>query len=138
MAEGEKEQIETTEVKKELPKIKLTPEQLLKHESGLIIFKLMDVDVTHSDVQVDVLIDDMVFPSYSSSTIKSRKHTLNEIGDCFVREMDWSKITLRIREKGDKKSDDEKKDKDVIAKLTGSTIDTLKQCLVGFTSSFPT
>jgi Ca2+-dependent lipid-binding protein len=128
LADGEKEQTETTEEKK-LPKIKLTPEQLLKYESGLIIFKIMDAEVTHSDVQVEVLMDDMAFPSYSSSTIKHKKATLDEIGDCFVRELDFSKITLRIREKGDSKNDD-KPGKDILAKLTGNTIDTLKQCLV--------
>lgn len=70
----------------------------------------------------------MAFPSYSSSTVRSRKTTLDEIGDCFVRELDFSKITLRLREKGESKGD-EKKDH-TIAKLTGNTLDTLKQCLV--------
>ena len=72
--------------------------------------------------------DDMAFPSYSSSTIRSRKTSLDEIGDCFVRELDFSKITLRLRERGESKGD-EKKDH-TIAKLTGNTLDTLKQCLV--------
>lgn len=134
LAEGEKEQTETDEEKKALPKIHLTPEELVKYESGLIIFKLMDVDLTHSNTHVDVLIDDMAFPSYSSSTIKSRKATLDEIGDCFVRELDFSKITLRIREKGEIKGDGKKKD-DTIAKLSGNTLDTLKQCLVSPRSS---
>jgi Ca2+-dependent lipid-binding protein len=128
--EGEKEQVETSEEKK-LPKLRLTPEQLLKYESGFIIFKLMDAELSQSNVQVEVLMDDMAFPSYSSSTIRSKKATIDEIGDCFVRELDFSKITLRIREKGDKK-DDDKSHKDVVAKLTGSTLDTLKQCLVSF------
>ncbi|KAL5320922.1 hypothetical protein ACEPPN_011732 [Leptodophora sp. 'Broadleaf-Isolate-01'] len=128
LAEGEKEQTEVEEEKK-LPKIRLTPEELLKYESGLIIFKLMDVDLTHSNTHVDVLIDDMAFPSYSSSKIKSRKATIDEIGDCFVRELDFSRITLRIREKGELKGDAKKDKEDIIAKLTGNTLDTLKQCL---------
>lgn len=128
LAEGEKEQEETTEEKK-LEKIRLSPEELLKYESGLIIFKLMDVDLTESDVQVEVLMDDMAFPSYSSSTIRSKKSKLDEIGDCFVRELDFSKITLRIREKGKSKGDDSDHN-DTIAKLMGDTLPTLKQCLV--------
>jgi Ca2+-dependent lipid-binding protein len=127
--EAEKEQVEILGDKK-LPKIQLTPEELLKYESGLIIFKLMDVEVTRSNVRVEVVIDDMAFPSYSSSTIRSKKATLDEIGDCFVRELDFSKITLRIRAKGDARNDDKKDGDDTIAKLTGNTIDTLKQCLV--------
>jgi Ca2+-dependent lipid-binding protein len=53
LAEGEKEQEETTEVTK-LPKIRLSPEELVKHESGLIIFKLLDVDLARSNVHVEV------------------------------------------------------------------------------------
>lgn len=52
LAEGEKEQKETTEAKT-LPKIRLTPEELVKYESGLIIFKLLDVELTRSNVQVE-------------------------------------------------------------------------------------
>jgi Ca2+-dependent lipid-binding protein len=134
LAEGEREQEETMEEKK-LPKIRLTPEELVKYESGLIIFKLLDCEFTRSNVHVEVVIDDMAFPSYSSSTVRSRKTTLDEIGDCFVRELDFSKITLRLREKGESKGD-EKKDH-TIAKLTGNTLDTLKQCLVSFHLHFP-
>ncbi|KAH8754241.1 C2 domain-containing protein [Hyaloscypha finlandica] len=126
LAEGEKEQEETTEEQK-LPKIRLTPEELVKYESGLIIFKLLDVELPRPNVRVEVVMDDMAFPSYSSSTIRTRKTVLDDIGDCFVRELDFSKITLRIREKGDSKGDD-KKDH-TLARLSGNTLDTLKQCL---------
>ena len=131
LAEGEKEQEETS-AEKIPPKIRLTPEELLKYQSGLIIFKLLDCELARSNVHVEVVIDDMAFPSYSSSTVQSRKASLNEIGDCVVRELDFSKITLRLREKGDKQSDD-KKDH-TLSRLTGNTLDTLKQCLVGFSS----
>jgi Ca2+-dependent lipid-binding protein len=132
LAEGEKEQEETTEEKK-LPKIRLTPEELVKYESGLIIFKLLDVEVPRPNVHVEVVMDEMAFPSYSSATIRSRKTVLDDIGDCFVRELDFSKITLRIRERGESKGD-EKKDH-TLARLTGNSLDTLKQCLVRNLSS---
>ena len=132
LAEGEKEQEETTE-EKTLPKIHLTPEELVKYESGLIIFKILETELTHSNVHVEVVMDDMAFPSYSSSLIRSKRAKLDEIGDCFVRELDFSKITLRIREKGEKI--DEKK-VDTVAKLSGNTLDTLKQCLVSSTLVF--
>jgi Ca2+-dependent lipid-binding protein len=48
-------------------------------------------------------------------------------GDAIVRELDFSKITLRLIEHVDKKGDDG--DDHVIAKLSGSTLDTLKRCL---------
>lgn len=49
-------------------------------------------------------------------------------GDAFVRELDFSRITLRLKEKHDKKGDDDAED--VVAKLTGSTLGTLQRCLV--------
>lgn len=126
LAEGEKEQEETTEETK-LPKIRLTPEELIKYESGLIIFKILDAELTRTNVHIEVVMDDMAFPSYQSSLVRSRKSALDEIGDCFVRELDFSKITLRLRDRGDKNHDDKKEV--TLAKLSGNTLDTLKQCL---------
>lgn len=45
-----------------------------------------------------------------------------------VRELDFSKITLRIIEHIDKDGDGD--EDHIIAKLTGNTIDTLRRCLV--------
>ena len=90
--------------------------------------------------------DDYVFPSYSSSKIKSR-HTefgesespqyvdyefgLNEdiAGDAFVRELDVSRITLRLKEKQDRKGDNGNEEH-TMAKLHGNTVDILQRCLV--------
>lgn len=49
------------------------------------------------------------------------------VGDAFVRELEFSKVTIRLREHG-KDLDDECDD--VLAKLTGNTLETLKRCLV--------
>jgi Ca2+-dependent lipid-binding protein len=45
-----------------------------------------------------------------------------------IRELDFSKITIRIIEHEDKKGEGE--DDHIIAKLTGNTLDTLRRCLV--------
>ena len=47
-----------------------------------------------------------------------------------VRELDFSKITVRMIEHIDKKG--EADEDHVIAKLTGNTLDTLRRCLVCF------
>lgn len=112
------------------PKIHLTPQELLKQESGLVIFKLMEAELPRSNTRVEVFVDDMAFPSYVSSTAKSKSCSFDEIGDCFVRELEFSKLTIKVKEKGGKPGDDEKNDH-TLARLTGNTLDTLKQCLVG-------
>lgn len=50
-------------------------------------------------------------------------------GDAFVRELDMSKITLRLKEKQDKKGDNGNEEH-TIAKLQGNTLDILQRCLV--------
>jgi hypothetical protein len=50
-----------------------------------------------------------------------------------IRELDFSKITLRIIEHVDKDGDDH--EDHVIAKLTGNTVDTLRRALVSVKSS---
>lgn len=114
---------------KEPPKIYLTPQELLKKESGLVIFKLMEADLPKSQSRIEVFVDDMAFPSYTSSVAKSKTHKFDEIGDCFIRELEFSKLTIKVAEKGGDKEKEKDKDK-VLARLTGNTLDTLKQCLV--------
>lgn len=106
-------------------KLRLTPEELLKYESGLLIFRLMEAEMPESQAHLEVFVDDMAFPSYISSTSQTRNHKFEEIGDCFIRELDFSRLTLKARKKGDDKDD-------TLASLAGNTLDTLKQCLVSF------
>jgi len=108
---------------KKPPKIRLTPEELLGHDSGLIIFKFIDGALAHKDCYLEVLMDDMPFPSFASTRIRSKNVKFDEIGDAMVRELEFSKITLRLREHGDDGEDA------VLAKLSGSTLETLKMCL---------
>ncbi|KOS18733.1 Uncharacterized protein ESCO_000750 [Escovopsis weberi] len=108
---------------REGPKIRLSPEELLKHESGLLIFRLLESEMPADHTQLQVFVDDMAFPSYTSSTAASRAHKFDEIGDCVIRELDFSRLTIKARKKG---GDD---DDDTLAYLSGNTLETLKQCL---------
>jgi len=47
-------------------------------ESGLIIFKLIEANLAYSNVYIEVLMDDMAFPSYVSSKARSRHTQFNE------------------------------------------------------------
>jgi len=110
------------------PKLHIAPTELLKYESGLIIFKLMEAELPRSNTRVEVFVDDMAFPSYVSSTAKHKSYKFDEIGDCFVRELEFSKLTIKISEKSDKQEESGKQH--TLARLTGATLDTLQQCLV--------
>lgn len=71
--------------------------------------------------------DDQLFPSYVSGRVRSREHQFGETGDAMVRELDMSRITLRLVEKSEK--DGKQDEDDIIAKLQGPTLLTLQQCL---------
>ena len=108
------------------PVLRLSPEELLKYESGLIVVRLLEAELPRSNTHVEVFVDDMAFPSFISSTSKNRSHKFDEIGDCFIRELEFSHLTLKIREKGDANEDKDK----TLAFVSGETLMTLKQCLV--------
>ena len=55
------------------------------------------------------------------------KTNLVAVGDAFVRELEFSKITLRIVDKDDAKASS---DEHTVAKLTGDTLSTLQRILV--------
>ncbi|KAK4626893.1 hypothetical protein CLAFUW4_04047 [Fulvia fulva] len=127
LEQNEGEQTEAEEVQaKEPPKVKIGVEDLTNYESGLIVFTIHESELAHSGSHLEVLMDDMKFAAYTSAKTRSKNHTFNETGDAMVRELDLSRITLRLVSETDKKGTD---DDDIKAKLTGPTLDTLKRCL---------
>lgn len=127
--EGEGDQAETEDVKMPMaPKLKLTAADVSQYESGLIVFRIIDVSLAHADCHIEVVMDDQAFPGWRSSRLRSKISTLNETGDAMIREVDFSRLTIRIREKGSSGDNDEK----IYAKLQGQTIDVLKRHLVSW------
>jgi Ca2+-dependent lipid-binding protein len=121
-------------------------------ESGLLLFTLIDCDLARSNCHLEVLMDDMVFPSYSSSKVRTKHHEFNEsklsgmdydhrlltelAGNAMIRELDMSQITLRLLESVNKQG--QGAEEHAIAKLTGPTLSTLQRALVSVTSPLKT
>lgn len=57
-------------------------------ESGLIVFKFIEGNLSHSNVFLEVVIDDHLFPSYTSMKIKSKTATFED-GELFCTTKDW-------------------------------------------------
>ncbi|OKL63539.1 hypothetical protein UA08_01208 [Talaromyces atroroseus] len=113
-----------TAVAKQAPKIHIEAADLPKYESGLVVFKVIDGQLSHANVYLEVIVDDHMFPSYTSMKIKSKTATFEDVGDAFIRELDMSQITLRLVE-----GTSDKEEKHVLAQLTGDTLTTLQRCL---------
>ncbi|KAL4991822.1 hypothetical protein BDW68DRAFT_127780 [Aspergillus falconensis] len=111
---------------KEVPKTYISVDDLANHESGFIVFKLHEVNLSRSNVHVEILMDDYMFPVWSSPKIRTKTAKVEDIGDAFVRELEFSKITLRLVEKLNANNDD---DEHIVAKLTGDTFSTLQRIL---------
>lgn len=144
LAAGEKEQVEAEEVQtKVVPKIMVTAEDLTKYgkrhaiqppdvansllESGILVFKLIEGEFAQQGCHLEVVMDDHLFPAYSSAKIRSQRHNFNETHDAMIRELDLSQITLRLVSEIDKDGKDG--EKHVEAKLTGNMIEVLKRGL---------
>lgn len=54
----------------------------MMEESGLLVFKLIEGKLARSDVRVEVVMDDHIFPSYSSSKARSRQTQFGESESC--------------------------------------------------------
>lgn len=80
---------------KVIPKIRLTAQNVHEYgmfasffmkvkvtdtviESGLLVFKIIEGQLSESDVQLEVLMDDHVFPSYTSQKVKSKHAVFND------------------------------------------------------------
>ncbi|KAI0523732.1 C2 domain-containing protein [Xylaria bambusicola] len=116
------------DLSREPPKIHLSPEELLKYESGFLIFNIIEGEMPKTGTHIEIYVDDLPYPSYASGTAKSHHHKFDEIGDCFIRELEFSNITLRVCEKREKPGEERDEDH-TVARLAGNTLETLKQCL---------
>ncbi|RAK77104.1 putative membrane bound C2 domain protein (vp115) [Aspergillus fijiensis CBS 313.89] len=111
---------------KEAPKTYISVEDLPKYECGFLVFNVHEVQLSRHNVQVEILMDDYMFPAYSSPKLRTKAAKLEDVGDAFVRELEFSKITMRIIDKKDTKDES---DDHTIAKLTGDTLSTLQRIL---------
>lgn len=145
LAAGEQQQTETNEVATtEVSKIRIGPEDLKNYgtyisararrwptltgtESGLVVFKIIEGDMAHTDCHLEIMVDENVFPAYTTAKVRSRKHAFKETGDVMVPELDLSRLTLRLVDKIDRKGEGE--EEHVQAKLAGNALETLKECL---------
>ncbi|KAI1333108.1 C2 domain-containing protein [Xylariaceae sp. FL0255] len=113
---------------REAPKLHLSPEELLKYEAGFLVFNIIEGEMPKTGSHLEIFVDDMLYPSYSSSAAKTRTFKFDEIGDCFIRELEFSRLTLKVKEKREKGHNDGDEEH-TLARLTGNTLETLKQCL---------
>ncbi|KAJ8102090.1 C2 domain-containing protein [Lipomyces tetrasporus] len=106
------------------PRLKLGPNELFKYDSGLLVCKIIEGDFARSDLFVQIFFDDFLYPNYVSGMAHHRVARFEEVGDALIRELEWSKMHIRLTTKERALRDDEDC---VVASMTGSTLAHVKQ-----------
>ena len=70
-----------------------------------------------------MLFDDAYWPAYTTEVARTQKCTVDEVGEAVVKELDWSRMWLKLR------TGSGKGENDVYAEFQGNTKDVLERCL---------
>ncbi|KAH9919105.1 tricalbin [Fomitopsis serialis] len=107
--------------------LELSKEELLKYQSGIIMFNVISGQL-HKKARLEVLLDDAYWPAFSTVRPRSSKAHWEYIGEGFVKELDFGRVWLRLNE-----ADEGDKD-DVIAEWKGDAKPFLERAMDGPTS----
>lgn len=78
----------------------LSRASLMNAESGLVVFKFHEGQLAQANVQLEVLMDDYMFPAYTSPKIRSRAAKLNDsswTSRCPAIALDYANLSLSWR-----------------------------------------
>ncbi|KAI0724221.1 tricalbin [Cerioporus squamosus] len=104
--------------------IEMSKEELLKHQAGIIIFNVISGRL-HKKARLEVLLDDAYWPAFSTVRARSTNANWEYIGEGVVKELDFSRVWLRLNE-----ADEGDKD-DIIAEWKGDAKAFLERTLDG-------
>lgn len=117
-ANGEEE----TEAAKPEQGVVLTEQQLLSSQSGILVFQVISGQLAKKGF-LEVLIDDNYFPSYTSERARSANNRWDQVGEGFVRELDFGRVQLRIN------ANDDMDKEDIVAQTEMDTREFLERTL---------
>ena len=104
--------------------VALTNSQLLEFQSGVLVFQAISGHLPRKGA-LEVMFDDGYWPSFTSTRARSQHPTWDQIGEGFVRELEFSRIWLRIN------ADDDEGDEDIVAEFKCDTREFLERCMQG-------
>ncbi|KAF7437156.1 hypothetical protein PC9H_003992 [Pleurotus ostreatus] len=104
--------------------VELSKEDLLKEQSGIIIFNVISGQLAKKG-RLEVLLDDGYWPAFSTVRARSTHTAWEYVGEGFVKELDFGQVLFRLNE-----ADEGEKD-DIVAEWKGKAKDFLDSTLVG-------
>ncbi|KAF8624817.1 hypothetical protein AX15_005704 [Amanita polypyramis BW_CC] len=103
--------------------IEMSRDELLDHQSGIILFKVLSGSLQRK-ARVEVSLDDGYWPCFSTTRARSTNAQWDYSGEGFMKELDFGLVWLRVNE-----ADEGEKD-DIAAVWKGGAKDFLKSTLI--------
>jgi len=104
--------------------VEMSTDELLTHQSGIIVFNVKSGSLTRR-ARLEVLLDDGYWPCLGTFRARSTKAVWEYVGEGFIREIDFSLVWLRLNEAGEGEKDD------IIAEWKGGAKQFLKSTMSG-------
>jgi len=101
--------------------VQLPREELLKTQSGIFVFNILKGKVAKKNARLEVLFDDAYWPTYTTEEARTQENTWDEVGEATIKELDWSRMWLRLRTGKD--------DNTIFAEFQGNTKDVMERAL---------
>ncbi|EGO02737.1 hypothetical protein SERLA73DRAFT_165692 [Serpula lacrymans var. lacrymans S7.3] len=123
-AEASKAKVEDSgEEEEEVPQgLELTKEELLRHQSGIIIFNVISGQL-HKKARLEVCLDDGYWPAFTTAKARSAHAQWQHVGEGFIKELDFGRVWLRLNENSEGEKDD------IIAEWKGDTKPFLEETM---------
>ncbi|KAF8604948.1 tricalbin [Ceratobasidium sp. AG-I] len=106
------------------PGVEMSIEEILAHQSGVLVFNIMDGQLAKK-ARLEVLLDDGYWPVFGTEKARSTQANWEQVGEGFVKELDFGRVWLRLNE------NDEGDKEDIIAEFKLDTKEFLEQSLAG-------
>ncbi|KAG9314629.1 C2 domain-containing protein [Chiua virens] len=90
---------------KQPSELELSKDELLKYQSGIIVFNVLSGKLQKKG-RLEVLLDDGYWPAFSTIKARSTHAQWQHVGEGFIKELDFSRVWLRLNENADSDKDD--------------------------------
>ncbi|CAE6512911.1 unnamed protein product [Rhizoctonia solani] len=104
--------------------VQMSTEELLSQQSGILVFNIMEGEIAKK-ARLEVLLDDGYWPVFSTEKARSTQAHWDQVGEGFIKELDFGRVWLRLNE------NDEGEKEDIIAELKISAKQFLEEALAG-------
>ncbi|KAE8225894.1 hypothetical protein CF319_g1436 [Tilletia indica] len=103
--------------------IVMSTQELLAAPSGVLVFNILSGNLARKNVRLEIAFDDAYWPTYTTEPARTAHCTWDEVGEEVIKELDWSRMWLKLR------SGSGEAESDAFAEFQGNTKDVLEKAL---------